>query len=409
METLELIANTYLYKGVHARHLKALGAGLLMLCLTTLLVYSTPPTAYVQVGNSSFRTFMNLTTFKPYHDQQLLEMQMEPYMRSCVPRNHIMFLKTHKCASSTVQNIFLRYGYNHNLTFALPGGGNYLGNPGHFKYSMIPRKLLPPSGKVDIFAVHTRLSPDHDKVLYNDSIWITVVRDPVSLYESLYNFFHLNYLYKFKLEDLVKLPMKDLLLLPRYGNKFGKNQMLFDLGYEDNMTVVQLRRAIEEITNKFNLVMIAELFDESLILLRHLLCWSLHDVVFFTKNARREEVKKDLPLKTKQTIREMNSADALLYNHFLIKHTTAVAEFGKQKMADEVAELRGLRDEYFEGCGVKAVKGRDPALKFKEYSGLVSAYALSNNTDTNCFLLSLPELPLVETVRKYQTKLLKSN
>ncbi|CAL4137271.1 unnamed protein product, partial [Meganyctiphanes norvegica] len=274
-------------------------------------------------------------------------------------------------------------------------------------YSMIPRKLLPPTGNVDIFAVHTRLSPDHVKVLHNDSIWVTVVRDPVSLYESLYDFFHLKYLYKIKLEELIKRPLEDLLLLPRYGKKFGKNQMLFDLGYEDNMTVLDLRRAIEEIENKFHLVMIAELLDESLILLRHLLCWSLHDVVFFTKNARREEVKKDLPLSTKQTIREMNSADALLYNHFLNKHNTAVAEFGKQKMTDEVAELRGLRDEYFEGCGVKAVKGRDPTLKFKEYSGLVSAYSLSNNTDMNCFLLSLPELQLVETVRQYQTKLLK--
>lgn len=274
---------------------------------------------------------------------------------------------------------------------------------------MIPPKLLPPSGKVDIFAVHTRLSQDHLKVLHNDSIWVTVVRDPVSLYESLYNFFHLNNLYKIKLEDLVKLPMEELLLLPRYGHKFGKNQMIFDLGYDDNMTVVNLFRAIKEVDKRFNLVMIAEKLDESLILLRHLLCWSLHDVVFFTKNARREEVKKGLPLATKKTILEMNSADSLLYDHFLNKHNAAVSAFGKQRMADEVAELRGLRDDYFEGCGVKAVKGRDPALKFKEYSGLVSAYALSNNTDTNCLLLSLPELPLVETVRKYQRKLLKSD
>ncbi|CAL4071509.1 unnamed protein product, partial [Meganyctiphanes norvegica] len=199
-----------------------------------------------------------------------------------------------------------------------------------------------------------------------------------------------------------------LLQLPRYGKKFGKNQMLFDLGYEDNMTVVTLRRAIEEIENGFHLVMIAELLDESLILLRHLLCWSLHDIVFFTKNARREEVKKNLPLLTQEKVREMNSADALLYDHFLNKHNTAVAEFGKQRMADEVAELRGLRDEYFEECGVKEVKGRDPDLKFKEYSSLVSAYFMANNTDTNCFLLSLPELPLVDTVRQHQIELLRT-
>ncbi|CAL4071511.1 unnamed protein product, partial [Meganyctiphanes norvegica] len=399
MEASRLITNTCFCKGFHARHLKALVAGLVLLCLATLLLYSAPQASYLQAANNSLRGQLQLL--------QILE-EDPPAPPSCIPHNHIMFLKTHKCASSTVQNIFLRYGYNHNLTFALPGAGNYLGNPSHFRYHMVPRKLLPPNGKVDIFAVHTRLSPDHRKVLHNDSIWVTVVRDPVSLYESLYNFFHLRNVYHLKLDDLVKHPMKDLLQLPRYGKKFGKNQMLFDLGYEDNMTVVTLRRAIEEIENGFHLVMIAELLDESLILLRHLLCWSLHDIVFFTKNARREEVKKDLPLLTQEKVREMNSADALLYDHFLNKHNTAVAEFGKQRMADEVAELRGLRDEYFEECGVKEVKGRDPDLKFKEYSSLVSAYFMANNTDTNCFLLSLPELPLVDTVRQHQIELLRT-
>ena len=31
------------------------------------------------------------------------------------------------------QNLFLRYGYAHNLTFALAEKGHYLGNPKHFE------------------------------------------------------------------------------------------------------------------------------------------------------------------------------------------------------------------------------------------------------------------------------------
>lgn len=39
---------------------------------------------------------------------------------TCQPKNHVVFLKTHKTASSTILNILYRYGDTHNLTFALP-------------------------------------------------------------------------------------------------------------------------------------------------------------------------------------------------------------------------------------------------------------------------------------------------
>ncbi|KAF5896495.1 galactose-3-O-sulfotransferase 2-like, partial [Clarias magur] len=39
---------------------------------------------------------------------------------TCQPKNHIVFLKTHKTASSTILNILYRYGDTRNLTFALP-------------------------------------------------------------------------------------------------------------------------------------------------------------------------------------------------------------------------------------------------------------------------------------------------
>ena len=39
---------------------------------------------------------------------------------TCHPMSHIVFLKTHKTASSTIFNILYRYGESRNLTFALP-------------------------------------------------------------------------------------------------------------------------------------------------------------------------------------------------------------------------------------------------------------------------------------------------
>ncbi|KAE8279164.1 Galactose-3-O-sulfotransferase 4 [Larimichthys crocea] len=45
-----------------------------------------------------------------------------PSLGSCQPHTHIMFLKTHKTASSTVLNMLYRFGEERNLRFALPLG-----------------------------------------------------------------------------------------------------------------------------------------------------------------------------------------------------------------------------------------------------------------------------------------------
>ena len=48
--------------------------------------------------------------------------------RTCLPQRKIAFAKTHKTASSTVQNVLLRYGLANGLEFLLPPVHNYLGN-----------------------------------------------------------------------------------------------------------------------------------------------------------------------------------------------------------------------------------------------------------------------------------------
>ena len=66
---------------------------------------------------------------------------------------------------------------------------------------MIPSWLLPASGKVDIFALHTRLNvPEHQLILHSDTVFVTAVRDPAAQFESLYNFFKFDQFYKMTLE-----------------------------------------------------------------------------------------------------------------------------------------------------------------------------------------------------------------
>jgi galactosylceramide sulfotransferase/galactose-3-O-sulfotransferase 2 len=50
----------------------------------------------------------------------------------------IGFLKTHKTASSSVQNVLLRYGLLNRLDFVLPSTGNHLNDPNHFYLNLGP-------------------------------------------------------------------------------------------------------------------------------------------------------------------------------------------------------------------------------------------------------------------------------
>ncbi|CAL4060235.1 unnamed protein product [Meganyctiphanes norvegica] len=325
---------------------------------------------------------------------------------TCTPHKHIMFLKTHKCASSTVQNIFLRYGYQHNLTFAL-GHGHYMGNPQKFKYSNVNHKLLPSSGRADIFACHTRLNiPEHQKVLHPDAKWITLVRHPAGQYASLYAYYNMHNTYHMDLETFLKQPVEELRKNPRKPpvGRQGKNTVLFDLGYPDEASEEEIKEVIKQVDNNFHLVMVAEKMDEALIFMRHLLCWDMKDVVTFTKNARvtGHELSADEKLK----IEGMNREDLAIYNHFLHKHEEMVNNFGRDQMTKEVKELQNLRQAYYDTCVEEEVKGHDKRLDHKEWSGNVNAFLPSKNGSETCQLILMGEVPLISLLRHRQNKLL---
>ena len=63
----------------------------------------------------------------PRHPETKEEVSDSKGHRECAKRTKIAFLKTHKCASSSVQNMLMRFGLENELNFVLPSAGNYLG------------------------------------------------------------------------------------------------------------------------------------------------------------------------------------------------------------------------------------------------------------------------------------------
>ena len=55
-------------------------------------------------------------------EYNVVEFVQEDPSEKCQEKTKIVYLKTHKCASSSLQNIFLRFGEKRNLSFVLPKG-----------------------------------------------------------------------------------------------------------------------------------------------------------------------------------------------------------------------------------------------------------------------------------------------
>jgi hypothetical protein len=111
-----------------------------------------------------------------YHQQQQQKQQQEQQQLEV---RHIGFLKVHKAASSTMQNIFFRFGLKRNLTFVFTSHPNY--------FSRIPERHLPlvkPRHRksYDIICTHGVFNYNvYSSLLPTDTVYIATVRDPLSV------------------------------------------------------------------------------------------------------------------------------------------------------------------------------------------------------------------------------------
>ena len=219
----------------------------------------------------------------------------------CVPKRKIGFLKTHKCASSSVQNILLRYVVKHNLNVVLPEKHNYLGYDRQFRRSMIANTVWEKANLTyDMFLCHTRWNHDEiSQVLERGNerdtfFYFSILRDPVSLYRSYWDYYGLAKRFNSTLDAYAKSVISQTNTVYTDASKKppGYNQMLTDFGMDfrsmiiNNGSSVQtikdnVIKKIHEIDQTFDLIILAddEYFEDGIILLKNSLCWKYEDVM----------------------------------------------------------------------------------------------------------------------------------
>ena len=327
----------------------------------------------------------------------------------CSPTEDIVFAKVHKTGSSTVQNILLRYGERHDLKFVLPPRGHHLGYPNYFDKTT--HMMHSKEDVYNIFCHHARFSPDVISVMPRESTFISIVRDPVDVFESAFTYFKLDYRMGAvddpnALTDFLQDPKGHVAKMN--GKVHTRNNMLFDFGIpaEDFDDEQEMQRAIKKIDERFDLILIGELFEESLILLRDLLCWTTESVVVFRLNSRNENSVQRLSEDNRNRIKEWNKGDVMLYKYFNETLWKKIESYGREKMAKEVEKLKHLTDKYYKNCVEtnQAPKGKADFKQWQPRGVEINGFILKEQSKGNavCKRMVEPEIQYTEELRQKQ-------
>lgn len=327
----------------------------------------------------------------------------------CSPTVNIMFMKTHKTASSTVLNILFRFGEKHKLKFAFPDGRNDFYYPSPFLCSQV--RDYRHGDCFNIVCNHMRF--DHQevaKLLPADAVYITILRDPADLFESSFHYYHRAVPLTWRISGENKLA--EFLNNPQtfyspeaYNSFYLKNLLFFDFGFDNNLEADDPRvmKDVHSLSKRFDLVLLAEYFEESLILLKDTLCWTMEDILYFKLNARKSSFVSRLTPELRAKALQWNGADWTLYQHFNDTFWARVEAYGRERMKQEVNELRRRNAEMKaicieDGGAVEAQNIQDKRFLPWQPVGESSilGYNMKKNTDpkfrTICEKMLTPEI-----------------
>ncbi|XP_063296994.1 galactose-3-O-sulfotransferase 2-like [Pelobates fuscus] len=248
-------------------------------------------------------------------------------------------------------NILFRFGEAHNLTFALPFGSQF-SYPYYFTSKYVEDFSMTGKKEFHIMCHHMRFQlTEVEKVMPSDTFYFTILRNPVSQMESYFSYYNSQstFLGAKSLEDFFSNTSKYYI-----GTKSSnaKNSMAFDLGFDNNgrESTKHFKLMCQAVDIMFDLVLLSDYFDESLVLLKNALCWTFEDILSIPLNRRSKHTKQALSKETQEKIKNWNQLDWNLYVYFNRSFWNKVDNFGRKRMENEVEELRTKRTEIAQLC-----------------------------------------------------------
>ncbi|XP_046377332.2 galactose-3-O-sulfotransferase 2-like [Haliotis rufescens] len=256
--------------------------------------------------------------------------QSSPYTdvsKQCSKMNNIAFLKVHKSGSTTVANILQRYAIRNQLNIVLPNkkrgsyGFNYLGYNGNFTMeSVIP---IPRNETYNILCNHVIYNRTmFKKLIPKDSFYLAIVREPEERFVSAAFYYGLVGKLKKTVPGInsTKYIFSEWLKNPwKYGVSMEVyNHVAYDFGLPrqsfHNRSVVDAY--VSSLDSDFDFVLLMDYFDESLMLLRRRLCWSMKDMIYLRSNPGTNKVDFAFSEDDRKRLKKWQMADVAIFEHF---------------------------------------------------------------------------------------------
>ena len=146
------------------------------------------------------------------------------------------------------------------------------------------------------------------------AMYVSILRNPVAQLESAFTYFKLFEGLNISGTDKFGVFLSDP---HKYFNTSQhdllRNGQLHDLGFDhDHENLTKIRKKVDEVSKTIDLMMITEYYDESLILLKRLLCWEFEDIMYLPKGVRIETNRYDIPPNIAARARKWNAGDVML-------------------------------------------------------------------------------------------------
>ncbi|XP_077978742.1 galactosylceramide sulfotransferase-like [Glandiceps talaboti] len=332
------------------------------------------------------------------------------YERTCKETRRVVFVKTHKTGGTTVASIIERFGFTRNLSFVVPPDRKY--GP-HILSStqLFHRKMLAKSPPTiggakyyDMLTNHVRYNRYEMDAVIPNAVYITIIRHPVKHFESAFAYFMWNRVVvqeEGEVDDPIVTFMENT---PKYMKKKfyfwwqAHNGQLFDLGLSPSQTDddIQVDQKLRTLNKELDLVLIADYFDESLIILMKELCWTMEDILYIPNTIRSRQYRRQISEETAEEILEWNTSDFILFQHFNRTLWQKIDDYGPCFEVD-LKLFREKRQKVMNECveSDRVVSRRDPRE---------TRYVLKANASELCKNLWRGDVTFTELLRNRQLK-----
>lgn len=269
--------------------------------------------------------------------------------------SNLIFIKTYKTGSTLIGSILFRFGLRHRLKF------NLLPNEDdHFMNASQPRCL-----DCNLTLYHDVGQSMASVESYRNFVplgrFLTIVRDPVSRYFSDF------YYHFYPVESNMTTRENATELLHWY---IDEGRSLFSLeralAINDTRATNPKMNDMEVVSTKlaiFDIVLILERLDESLIMMKRLFGWKIKDVVSLPVNQgcgrfrpwNGHKVicpvgKESLNSTYRERLKKLLRMDQLIYDQSMQKLDALIAQQDPHEFQQDVLELRRLNQQLEQQC-----------------------------------------------------------